>query len=238
MAVKGMRTAFRELVDLFKDPEDSDDIHVAVLGTRRTGKSRFIELLASHPVSRSGHIYHETVSANTIVTTSLELLRVLNLNDDVRPVLEALEKRKWVLHDLPGDGAFQEWEEALCRASVCFYLLNMSELMRRDLETEIRVTRDMEQINGWVERLDEGARPHLMFVGTHCDRTNPDLTSLSTDMWDDYSNSVRQLPIIQRFVAASGPKAATLVLGSMKSQRDAEVLLSRAFSSVFHHIIE
>ena len=49
----------------------------------------------------------------------------------------------------------------------------------KDYPPESRVRRNMKQIEKWLK--DEDKKYPLFIIGTHCDLTDPDLTTLPTD---------------------------------------------------------
>ena len=113
-------------------------------------------------------------------------------------------------------------------ADVVFYLFRVDRLLNRTAETERRVSGDMGQIKLWLEERRPDAP--LFIIGTFCDLANPDWASLSETDRVMYGDDIRALETIKKCVRlAGGVGKAKVVVGSLKSPREAEELLYEIF---------
>ena len=100
---------------------------------------------------------------------------------------------------------------------------------------ESRVRRNMKQIEKWLK--DEDKKYPLFIIGTHCDLTDPDLTTLPTDQLGDYHNKVRRTPIFREIeLLGGGGSKVRFVLGSLKSQTTTEELVCHLFGRYYVRI--
>ena len=77
----------------------------------------------------------------------------------------------------------------------------------------------------------------LFIIGTHCDLTDPDLTTLRADQIGDYQDKVRQLPIFQTLEQLGGGRGkVTLICGSLKSEDTTEALVYCLFKQIEEEI--
>ena len=97
--------------------------------------------------------------------------------------------------------------------------------------TEIRVRGDMKQIGRWLK--DAPKKYPLFIVGTYCDLTDPDLTTLPADQVGDYHNKVRGKPIFREIeLLGGGGGKVKFVLGSLKSQNTTEEVVYHLFGQI------
>jgi energy-coupling factor transporter ATP-binding protein EcfA2 len=187
---------------------------LAVLGARGVGKTHLIKFLTSGSIPAE---YKQTVAPEKASPRRFQL-RELDLK--VKDTL-----------DVSGDkAAYAEWKELHDKADVVFYLLRADRLIAGDLEVERRVRDDLRHISGWLETCK--SRPRFFIIGTHCD-FDSEFTTLSADRLGDYVDKFRKLPIVAELVArAGGAQQTKVVLGSMKSLQDTEMLVYQIFIQV------
>ncbi len=106
------------------------------------------------------------------------------------------------LKQLPGfSEGYSVWKEAVSEADIVLYLLRVDQLMASHKPTENRVQKDIRQIKKWLDKLEEEDKRKkypLFIIGTHCDLTDPDFTTLPKDQTGSYVDKVRYMPIFQR----------------------------------------
>lgn len=187
---------------------------LAVLGARGVGKTHLIKFLTSGSIPAE---YKQTVAPEK---ASARRFQLKDLDLKVKDTL-----------DVSGDkAAYAEWKELHDKADVVFYLLRADRLIAGDPGFELRVRDDLRHIGGWLEA--RKSRPRFFIIGTHCD-FDGEFTSLSADRLGDYVDQFRKLPIVAELVArAGGAQQAKVVLGSMKSLQDTEMLVYQIFMQV------
>lgn len=187
---------------------------LAVLGARGVGKTHLIRFLASGSIPAE---YKQTVAPEK---ASARRFQLKDLDLKVRDTL-----------DVSGDkAAYAEWKELHDKADVVFYLLRADRLIAGDPEVESRVRDDLRHVGGWLDA--HKSRPRFFIIGTHCD-FDGEFTALSADRLGDYMDKFRKLPIVAELVArAGGAQQAKVVLGSMKSLQDTEMLVYQIFMQV------
>lgn len=187
---------------------------LAVLGARGVGKTTLIRFLETGEIPES---YEQTVGPES---TERRRFRLKDLKLNI--------KRS---RDLPGGPQYGEWKKLHDEADLVLYLLRVDKLMKNDTDYEARVRRDMEQIGGWLK--DRPQPVPFFLIGTHCDLTDLDLTTLPPDEIGDYGDSVGALPIIIECVQlAGGAQHAKTVLGSLKSKKYTEVVVYQIFAQL------
>ena len=136
--------------------------------------------------------------------------------------------------DVPGRRNI-DWEKIIKDADIVMYLLRVDRLMEGHRPTESRVQKDIGQIKRW---LDANPKKFPLFViGTHCDLTDPDLTTLSLDQIGDYEDKVREMAIFRHIeLLGGGESKVTLMLGSLKSEATTEALVHRLFKRIEEEI--
>jgi len=189
---------------------------LAVFGARGVGKTHLIKFLTTGSIPES---YKQTIRPENA--------------EGRRFQLQELDLKIKDTRDLPGGpDAYAEWEGLYNEADMVLYLLRIDKLMERNSETEERIQRDMKQIESWLKKEKE-PRPRFFIIGTHCDLTNPDLTTLTEDKRGNYIDKVRALPVLQDSVQrGGGAHRAKVVLGSMKSYQETQALVYEIFHQV------
>lgn len=187
---------------------------LAVLGARGVGKTHLIKFLTSGSIPAE---YKQTLAPEKAAKRRFKLK---DLDLKIKDTL-----------DISGDeAAYAEWKELHDSADVVFYLLRADRLIAGDSMVELRVRRDLRHIGGWLEA--RKSRPRFFIIGTHCD-FDGEFTALSADRLGDYLDKFRKLSIVAELVArAGGAQQAKVVLGSMKSLHDTEMLVYQIFMQV------
>jgi hypothetical protein len=134
--------------------------------------------------------------------------------------------------DVSGDkAAYAEWKELHDRSDVVFYLLRADRLIQGDGKVESRVSDDLHHIGSWLDAR-RSSRPQFFIIGTHCD-LDREFRTLTADKVGDYVDKFRKLPIICELVArGGGAHQAKVVLGSMATLHDTELLVYQVFMQV------
>ena len=188
---------------------------LAVLGERRVGKSCLIEFLTtgSIPKKYSQHSYAREVPGRRIQLRELELY-----------ISE--------LTHLSGSmDEFYDWREISNEADIVLYLLRVDKVMEGDEDTEKRVEQDLRQISKWLR--DKPKKFPLFIIGTYCDLTNPDLTTLPADQIGDYRDKVLSMPIFKKIkLLGGGGNKVRFVFGSLKSEATTEELVYQLFDQI------
>jgi len=187
---------------------------VAVLGARGVGKTVLVNFLTKGSIPTE---YKQTVAPEKMPP------RRFDLKDLDLKVKETL--------DLSGDkAAYADWKELVEQADIVFYLLRADRLLAHDAEVEERVRDDLRHIGEWLKARSE--RPRFFIIGTHCD-LDPDFPGVSANTVGDYVDKFNRLPIVQELRArAGGTQQAKVVLGSMKTVEDTEMLVYHVFMQV------
>ena len=193
---------------------------LAVLGEKRAGKTSLIKFLTTGSILRK---YKPTDFAREVTSGHRFQLRELDL---------AIKNLK----DVPGgQDKYRSWQSVFNDADIVLYLLRVDKLMAGDKSTEVRVRDDMGQIKRW--RQNNFKRFPLFIIGTHCDLTDPDITTLQTDQIGDYQDKVRQLPIFRTIERLGGGRGkVTLICGSLKLEATTELLVYCLFKQIEEEI--
>ena len=193
---------------------------LAVLGEKMAGKTSLIKFLTTGSISRK---YDPTDFAQKVTSGHRFQLRDLDL---------AIKNLK----DVPGgQDRYLSWQSVFNEADIVLYLLRVDKLMAGDKSTEGRVRDDMGQIKRWRQK--NSKRFPLFIIGTHCDLTDPDITTLRTDQIGDYQDKVRQLPIFRTIERLGGGRGkVTLICGSLKSEATTELLAHCLFKQIEEEI--
>ena len=233
LLVHGAKKIAKEIKDIFSEDDNDEssghsDVHIAVLGASCSGKTRVTEFLVTGSLSDKD--YRRTTERKELSVRFIQLIRMIGIRLEIDTDNDPIKETMCVLHDVPGANADQEWKESFSRAVLCLYLIRTDKLLSRDIETELQIIRDMEMFASWASEMDEEERPDVVFVGTHCNPTYSDSgTLVEGHTRQDYGRRVEELPILQEISDSYGSENATLVLGSMRSRREAKTLLSRVF---------
>jgi len=187
---------------------------LAVLGARGVGKTHLIKFLTLGSIPAE---YKQTVAPEK---ASARRFQLKDLDLKVKDTL-----------DVSGDkAAYAEWKELHDKADVVFYLLRADRLIAGDPAVELRVREDLRHIGGWLEA--RKSRPRFFILGTHCD-LDGEFSALSADRLGDYVDQFHKLPIVAELVGrAGGAQQAKVVLGSMRSLPDTEMLVYQIFMQV------
>ena len=155
----------------------------AVLGEQKVGKTCLIKFLTEGSLPTS--------PASTLSAKPTDSGRRFKLKD--------LKLKIPPLTDLPGSSdEYKVWKKITNGADIVLYLFRVDQLMEEDKPTEARVRKDMGQIKIWLK-----AKPKefpLFLIGTHCDLTDPDFTTLSLVERSNYKDKVREMPMFQKMV--------------------------------------
>lgn len=189
----------------------------AVLGERKVGKTTLIKFLTE------GSIPEEYEATNDPQRVSGRRFQLKDLELAIQDTI-----------DVPGRRNI-DWEKIIKDADMVMYLLRVDRLMEGHRPTENRVQKDIGQIKRW---LDANPKKFPLFViGTHCDLTDPDLTTLSLDQIGDYEDKVREMAIFRHIeLLGGGESKVTLMLGSLKSEATTEALVYRLFKRIEEEI--
>jgi len=185
---------------------------IAVFGEREVGKTHLVTFLTTGSLPTE---YRQTTGAQKMPSRRFSL-EELNL------------KVKSTLDLSGGDGAYGEWRQLHDEADFVFYLLRADRLIAGDSTVEDRVRKDVRQISGWLEEREKrNARPDFFIIGTHCD-LDPEFQGTSPETFGNYSDKFRRLQIVNELINfAGGTQQAKVVLGSMKTVEDTELLVCR-----------
>ena len=190
---------------------------LAVLGEKMTGKTSLIKFLTTGSILRE---YDPTDYAREVTSGHRFQLGELDL---------AIKNLK----DVPGGrDKYRSWQSVFNDADIVLYLLRVDKLMAGDKSTEGRVRDDMGQIKRW--RQNNSKRFPLFIIGTHCDLTDPDITTLRRrDQRGDYEDKVHQLPIFRTIERLGGGRGkVTLICCSLKSEATTELLVHTLFEQI------
>lgn len=187
---------------------------LAVLGARGVGKTHLIKFITSGSIPSE---YKQTLAPEKASSRRFQL-KELNLK--IKDTL-----------DVSGDkSAYAEWKELHDDADIVFYLLRADLLIAGDKDTEARVCEDLRHISSWLEARTD--RPRFFIIGTHCD-LDSQFAKVSAEKIGDYVDKFRKLPIVSKLVAwGGGAQQTKVVLGSMKTIQDTEILVHQTFIQV------
>ena len=227
---------------------------LAVLGEKRVGKTSLIKFLTTGSISRE---YDPTDYAREVTTGHRFQLRELDLAiKNLKDLSGGQDKyRSW-------KSAFNDADIVLYLLRVDKLMAGDKSTevrVREDMGQIRRWLRDQpspygsERKNWWYiaiapvigigrrlsrrwQRNKSKSFP-LFIIGTHCDLTDPDLTTLRTDQIGDYQDKVRQLSIFQTLERLGGGRGkVTLICGSLKSEATTEALVYCLFKQIEEEI--
>ncbi len=192
---------------------------LAVLGEQGVGKTCLIDFLTTGSIPRK---YEPDSFAREVPGRRFEL-RKLKLN--IPP-----------LKHLPGSAdEYAQWKEVANEADIVLYLLRVDRLMTGHIPTVDRVRKDIGQIRRWLQ--DKSKDFPLFIIGTHCDLTDPDFTTLSSYERSNYKNKVREMPIFREVVLlGGGGSKVRFVPGSLKSMITTEQLVYDLYGEILELI--
>ena len=210
----GVKNVISAAIDKISETLTDSKLRLAVLGARRTGKTRILQLLSGKQPDDN---YKQTLVPESI--SSHEIL----VRGSKIPVDRMI--------DLPGsEQSYPEWKVALDRSSVAMYLLRADRLIAGDLSIENRARNDMTHIGKWLECLQ--TKPRFFLVGTHCD-LDPRFGELSEDTLGDYLDDFRRLPIMSELVMrAGGSERVKVAAGSLRHDLEWNSLLGNIFAQL------
>ena len=186
---------------------------LAVLGEREVGKTTLLKFLAEGSIPEK---YEATIEGGEKVCGRRFRLRDLELViKDTR--------------DVPGRRGYG-WERITKDADVVLYLLRADRLMEGHKPTQDRVRGDIDQIKRWLGENPKKEFP-LFLIGTHCDLTDPDLTTLPADKIGVYEDEMHEI-LEEVFLRGGGEGKVRIMLGSLKSAATTEKLVFRLLKQI------
>ncbi len=193
---------------------------LAVLGENKVGKTCLLDFLTTGSIPKK---YEADLFAREVPGRRFQL-RKLKLNIPS-------------LKHLPGfSDQYAPWKEVVIEADIVLYLLRVDQLMAGHEPTENRVQKDIRQIKKWLDKLEEEGKPKkypLFIIGTHCDRTDPDFTTLPKNQTGDYVEKVLDMPIFQRIeLLGGGGSKVRFVFGSLKTLDTTEDLVYQLYYQI------
>ena len=197
---------------------------LAVLGETMVGKTCLIDFLTTGSMPEPKK-YKPDLYARKVFGRRFQL-RELELN--IPPLKQ--------LPGLSGPSAYAVWKEAVPEADIVLYLLRVDQLMASHKPTEDRVQKDLRQIKKWLDELEEEDKRKkypLFIIGTYCDRTDPDFTTLPKAQIGSYVEKVQNMPIFQKIrrLGGGGSKVRFL-FGSLKTLETTEDLVYQLFHQI------
>ncbi len=191
---------------------------LAVLGERKVGKTSLLKFLTEGSIPEE---YNPTTGKSKSVSGRRFQLKDLKL---------VIKDTK----DVPGWRGYH-WERIIKDADIVLYLLRVDRLMEGHKPTESRVHEDLGQIKRWLDANPK--RFPIFIIGTYCDLTDPDLTTLPADQIGEHEDKVREMTIFQNIVLrGGGERKVTLMLGSLKSEATTEELVYCLFKQIEEEI--
>ena len=204
---------------------------LAVLGEQRVGKTYLIDFLTtgSIPKKYEADSYAREVPGRRFELRDLKLCQALWM---ITPNGKRSPMNIPPLKHLSGSvDDYAQWKEVTNEADIVLYLLRVDRLMTGHEPTENRVRKDMGQIRRWLQT--ESKDFPLFIIGTHCDLTDPDFTTLPSDQRQNYRSKVREMPIFREVVRlGGGGRRVRFVLGSLKSMITTEQLVYDLFGEI------
>lgn len=185
---------------------------LAVLGEREVGKTSLLKFLTEGSIPET---YEATIEGGEKLCGRRFQLR------DLKLVIKDTR-------DVSGRRGYG-WERITKDADVVLYLLRADRFMEGHKPTEARVRGDIEQIKRWLQ--DNPKEFPLFLIGTHCDLTDPDLTTLPADKTGVYEDKMREI-LQEIFLRGGGERKVRLVLGSLKSAATTEKLVFLLFKQI------
>lgn len=200
-----------KLVGFFLDDE-ADEIGIAVLGPRGSGKTTLIRYL-------SDEIIFEYPSATSVP----------DKYDGF-----SIKRGENAIHiksgrDVPGSPDFYSaWEEEFKNASLVLYLMNA---YKASVDKRYRnsILRDIKKLRTWCcdeDRDPERFVPEIWIVGTHCDLIDQE----SSENRGEFEDRVRKESGFDEIRMTMGKYIVTSVLGSLKDFDVANEMVSKILS--------
>lgn len=187
---------------------------IAVLGARGAGKTHLIKFLTTGSIPAE---YKQTLAPEKTIERRFQL--------------KELDLRIKATLDVSGDkAAYDEWKELHDKADIVIYMFRADLLIKGDPILEARISDDMKHISDWLDARKD--QPRFFLIGTHCD-LDPEYSKINKDRLGDYVDNFRKLPIVSKIIAwAGGTKDVKLILGSMSTIEETEVLVYQTFAQV------
>jgi len=188
---------------------------IAVLGARAVGKTTFLKYMEKGILIER---YIQTVDKKDIERTRLKLGDL-----DIR-----LKKTD----DVSGDkAAYGEWMNLFKESDLVLYIVKTDLLLNHDPCTVTRAEDDLKQINLWIKE-NPNSKKQFFIVGNHWN-TDPIYKNLTPDHIGDYRDEFTALPVVKRMtLLAGGASTVKIVLGSLATEADADILISTIFRQV------
>ena len=208
---------------------------LAVLGEDKVGKTCLINFLTTGSIPEK---YEATLFAREVPGRRFQLKKLkLNIPS---------------LKDLSGSAAdYDQWKGVVIEADIVLYLLRVDQLMASHKPTENRVEKDIGQIKMWLDELEKEDKRNelekedkhkkyplrkkypLFFIGTYCDRTDPDFTTLTKAQTGSYVEKVRNMPIFQRIkLLGGGGSKVRFVFGSLKTRDTTQDVVHQLYQEI------
>ncbi|MCT7976030.1 GTPase domain-containing protein [Laspinema olomoucense] len=186
----------------------------AVLGARAVGKTTLLKYLEKGILIER---YKQTLDKEEVERTRVKL--------------GDLDIRLRKTDDVSGDqSAYGGWKNLFDESDLILYIVRTDELLKRDPATEKRCEDDLKQIQGWIK--ESKKRKQFFIVGNHWN-TDPAFKRLGTDKMGNYTDEFRALPVVKKMTQLAGGSATVKVaLGSLATERDADVLITSIFQKV------
>ena len=195
---------------------------LAVLGERAVGKTCLLDFLTTGSIPKQ---YKPDLYAREVPGRRFQL-RDLELNI---PPLKQLSGA-----ETPTE--YDQWKQVVIEADIVLYLLRVDQLMASHKPTENRVQKDIGQIKRWLDELekeDKRKKYPLFIIGTYCDRTDPDFTTLPKAQTGSYEAKVQNMPIFQRIgLLGGGGSKVRFVFGSLKTLDTTEDVVYQLFHQI------
>lgn len=187
---------------------------LAVLGQREVGKTHLITFLSTGSIPRS---YRQTPYPEKAGKRRFDL--------------RELDLRLKETTDVPGSkDSYAQWKKEHDQADVVLYLFRADRLMAGDTAIETRVRDDLHHIGRWLS--ERPTRPPFFLIGTFCD-LDPAYVAVPDARKGDYADRFHKLPIVNELILrGGGAQNAKLVLGSMKTVAQTEMLVFELFRRI------
>ncbi len=187
---------------------------IAVLGARAVGKTTLLKYLEKGILIER---YKQTLDKEEVERTRVKL-------GDLDIHLRKTD-------DVSGDiAAYGAWKNLFDASDLIFYIVRTDKLLKRDRATEKRCEEDLKQIQGWIK--ESKRRKQFFIVGNHWS-SDPEFKSLGADQMGNYIDRFRALPVVKTMTQLAGGAATVKVaLGSLATEGDADVLITRIFKQV------
>ncbi|MEY3304628.1 MAG: ADP-ribosylation factor-like protein [Pseudanabaena sp.] len=187
---------------------------IAVLGARAVGKTTLLKYMEKGILLER---YKQTLDKQDIERTRLKLGDL-----DIR-----LKKTD----DVSGDkSAYGAWKKLFDESDLVLYIVRTDLLLNHDPFTEKRAEDDLQQIKDWIK--NPNSKKQFFIVGNHWN-TDPIYKNLTPDQKGDYQDKFTALPVVKKMtLLAGGASTVKIVLGSLATEADADILITTIFRQV------